>query len=143
MSFLCLLSVALLLFHQGGALRYDPALTQYNLNQNQTAVNPLDFWGEWTGHQYHPSPINWRFPFYTLFLDRFVNGDPSNDNINGTAYEHDLNSNQMRHGGDLEGLVDTLDYLHGMGIKVRRHSQGRHNWTDNIGYLHCRITLHQ
>src|ERR1700761_4762552 len=99
------------------ALRYDPAFTQYNLNQNQTAVNPLDFWGEWTGHQYHPSPSNWRFPFYTLFLDRFVNGDPSNDNINGTAYEHDVNSNQMRHGGDLAGLLDTLDYLQGMGVK--------------------------
>lgn len=52
------------------------------------------------------------------FPDRFVNGDPSNDNINATAYEHDTDSNQMRHGGDLEGLIDTLDYLAGMGIKV-------------------------
>ena len=109
-----------LFFSSSKALRYDPAFAQYNLNQNQTATNPLDYWGEWTGHQYHPSPSNWRFPFYTLFLDRFVNGDPSNDNVNGTAYEHDLNSNQMRHGGDLQGLVDTLDYLHGMGIKVCR-----------------------
>lgn len=24
----------------------------------------------------------------------------------------------MRHGGDLQGLVDTLDYLQGMGVKV-------------------------
>lgn len=32
-------------------------------------------------------------------------------------FEHDLNSNQMRHGGDLEGLIDTLDYLQGMGIR--------------------------
>lgn len=51
-------------------------------------------------------------------LDRWVNGDPANDNINGTVFEHDLNSNQMRHGGDAVGLVDTLDYLQGMGIKV-------------------------
>jgi alpha-1,3-glucan synthase len=121
MLFSVLISSCLcLLFSLGGALKYDPAFVQYNLNQNQTAVNPLDYWGEWTGHQYTPSPSNWRFPFYTLFLDRFVNGDPTNDNINGTAYEHDLNSNQMRHGGDLQGLVDTLDYLHGMGIKVGR-----------------------
>jgi len=102
------------------AYRYDPAYTQYNLNQNQTAVDPLDYWGEWQGHDYTPSPSNWRFPFYTLFLDRFVNGDPTNDNINGTSFEHDLNSNQMRHGGDLQGLIDTLDYLRGMGIKVGR-----------------------
>lgn len=99
---------------------YDPSLTQYNLNENQTATNPADYWGSWPDHEgeYFPSPDNWRFPFYTIFLDRFVNGDPTNDNINGTLFEHDLNSNQMRHGGDVAGLVDTLDYLQGMGIKV-------------------------
>ncbi|KAJ5632124.1 hypothetical protein N7490_008463 [Penicillium lividum] len=98
---------------------YDPSLVQYNLNENQTATNPADYWGEWPDHtgEYFPSPDNWRFPFYTIFLDRFVNGDPTNDNINGTLFEHDLNSNQMRHGGDVAGLVDTLDYLQGMGIK--------------------------
>lgn len=100
------------------AFRYDPAYVQYNLNQNENAVHPLDYWGEWDGHDYTPSPTNWRFPFYTLFLDRFVNGDPTNDNSNGTLFEHDTNSNQMRHGGDLQGLIDTLDYIHGMGVKV-------------------------
>jgi len=64
-----------------------------------------------------PSPDNWRFPFYTLMLDRFVNGDPTNDNANGTAWEHDLTGTQLRHGGDVKGLQDTLDYLAGMGIK--------------------------
>lgn len=100
------------------ALRYDPALTEFNTNTNQTATDVLDYWGEWTGHTYTPSPDNWRFPFYTLFLDRFVNGDPTNDNANLTSFEHDLRSNQMRHGGDVAGLIDTLDYLQGMGIKV-------------------------
>lgn len=47
-----------------------------------------------------------------------MNGDPENDNINGTQFEHDISSNQMRHGGDVAGLVATLDYLQGMGIKV-------------------------
>ncbi|KAN0076355.1 putative alpha-1,3-glucan synthase [Elaphomyces granulatus] len=97
---------------------YDPAYLDYNLNQNQSATNPLDYWGAWPNHQYHPSPDNWRFPIYTLFLDRFVNGDPTNDNINGSLYEHDLNSNQMRHGGDVVGLLDALDYLQGMNIKA-------------------------
>ncbi|KAJ5925198.1 hypothetical protein N7454_007837 [Penicillium verhagenii] len=90
---------------------YDKALVEYNLNENQTATSPAEYWGEWPNHTYHPSPENWRFPIYTLFLDRFVNGDPTNDNINGTLFEHDLDSNQMRHGGDVAGLVDTLDYL--------------------------------
>ncbi|KAH8691393.1 alpha-1,3-glucan synthase Ags2 [Talaromyces proteolyticus] len=97
---------------------YDEDLVDYNLNENKTASTPADYWGQWPNHQYHPSPENWRFPIYTLFLDRFVNGDPSNDNINGTNYEHDLSSTQMRHGGDVLGMVDTLDYLQGMGIKA-------------------------
>lgn len=102
------------------AYRYDPAYVQYNLNQNQTAVDPLDYWGQWTGHDYTPSPSNWRFPFYTIMPDRFVNGDPTNDDANNTAYEHDIMSNQLRHGGDIQGVVDTLDYIHGMGVKVRQ-----------------------
>jgi len=97
---------------------YDESLVKYNINENKTATHPIDYWGEWPDHEYFPSPDNWRFPFYTLFLDRFVNGDPKNDNINGTLFEHDLKSNQMRFGGDVAGLLDTLDYLQGMGIKV-------------------------
>jgi len=100
------------------AYRYEAALEDWNLNTNRTAVQPTDYWGEWSDHVYTPSPINWRFPFYTLFLDRFVNGDPTNDNINGTLFEHDLSSTQMRHGGDLQGLLDALDYLQDMGIRV-------------------------
>jgi alpha-1,3-glucan synthase len=50
-------------------------------------------------------------------ISSFTNGDPSNDNANGTQYEQDILSNQLRHGGDIAGLVDSLDYLQGMGIK--------------------------
>jgi alpha-1,3-glucan synthase len=90
----------------------------FSLNTNQSATDPLQYDGAWENHQYHPSPENWRFPVYTIFLDRFANGDPTNDNANGTAYEHDLISNQFRNGGDVKGLLDSLDYLQGMGIKV-------------------------
>jgi alpha-1,3-glucan synthase len=100
------------------ALPYTPDQVAFNLNQNQSATNPLDYWGQWEDHEYHPSPKNWRMPFYTIFLDRFANGNPSNDNANGTQWEHDILSNQFRHGGDVLGLVDSFDYLQGMGIKV-------------------------
>ena len=50
-------------------------------------------------------------------LDRFVNGDPRNDDANGTAWEQDLYGTQLRHGGDVKGFQDTLDYIEGMGIK--------------------------
>ena len=102
------------------ALPYFEDYIDYNLNQNQTASNPLDYWGIWESHEYHASPTNWRMPFYTITLDRFVNGDPTNDEANGTVWEHDPTSNQFRFGGDIKGLQNTLDYLQGMGVKVRQ-----------------------
>lgn len=101
------------------ALRYDPQQVLYNLNTNESATDPLDYWGIWENHTFNPSPSNWRMPMYTLMLDRFANGDPTNDDANGTQYEHDLTQTQLRHGGDISGLQDSLDYLQGMGIKVR------------------------
>ncbi len=114
-----LLALLLLAASVVSGLRFDPAQVKYNLNQNQAAQNPLEYSGQRDGHTYHSSPTNWRFPFYSLFLDRFVNGDPTNDNANGTLFEQDITSTQLRHGGDLQGLLDTLDYIQGMGIKVR------------------------
>ncbi|KAM7214975.1 alpha-1,3-glucan synthase [Rhypophila decipiens] len=99
-------------------LRYDAREAAYNLNQNRVATDPLDYWGERENHTYFPSPVNWRVPVYTLFLDRFINGDPSNDNANETIFETDMMSTQLRFGGDLAGLVDSLDYIEGMGIKA-------------------------
>ncbi|KAL0256772.1 Cell wall alpha-1,3-glucan synthase ags1 [Diplodia seriata] len=102
---------------QALALPYLEEFAEWNLNTAQGETDPTKYWGEWEDHDFQPSPSNWRFPFYTLFLDRYVNGNPSNDNINGTVFEVDHTSNQLRYGGDIEGLIDTLDYIHGMGIK--------------------------
>lgn len=101
----------------GRAYKYDPDFVDYNLNTNQDAIDPLDYSGKWEGHTFNPSPDNWRFPFYTLFLDRFVNGDPTNDNANGTVFEQEVLGTQLRFGGDIQGLVDSLDYIQGMGVK--------------------------
>ena len=100
------------------ALQYDPSLVPWNLNTAREATNALDYAGEWENHQFHPSPENWRFPIYTLMLDKWINGDPTNDNSNGTVLEYDISETQLRHGGDIRGLKDSLDYLQGMGIKV-------------------------
>lgn len=128
------------------ALRYDPAYSEYNLNTNQQAVSPLDYSGEREGFTYHPSPDNWRFPFYTVMLDKWVNGDPSNDNANGTLFEQDIWSTQLRHGGDIQGLVDSLDYIQGMGIKVCSSELTTRLITRTntlSGNLHCRLAFHK
>jgi alpha-1,3-glucan synthase len=105
------------------AARYDERETNWNLNTNKQAQDFLQYSGEWgPPHHYTASPGNWRFPFYSLFLDRFVNGDPANDDINGTLFESDPSSNQLRHGGDIAGLVDSLDYLQSMGIEVSKYT---------------------
>lgn len=66
--FRILLSVLVLSFTLVQALEYIPEEADYNLNQNQTATQVLDYWGEWSDHDYHPSPTNWRFPFYSMSL---------------------------------------------------------------------------
>ena len=105
------------------ALRYDPSQVAYNVNTNQTADDPINYWGEWENHTFNPSPLNWRLPFYTVLLDRFANGNPTNDDANGTQFEHDLTQTELRHGGDVKGLQDSLDYLQGMGVKVKPESK--------------------
>ena len=118
----CLCLVRFFLTSITVALKYDPEQATWNLNTNQSATDPLDYSGAWQGHVFTPSPSNWRMPFYTIMLDRFVNGNPSNDDANGTQYEHDITQTQLRHGGDIQGLEDSLDYLQGMGIKVSRRT---------------------
>lgn len=99
------------------SLKYDPTYVGYNLNTNQNGTSPLEYDGTWDNHVYTPSPDNWRLPFYTIMIDRFVNGDPLNDNVNGTIFEQDTTSTKLRYGGDIAGLVDSLDYIQGMGIR--------------------------
>jgi neopullulanase len=54
---------------------------------------------------------------YLLVPDRFANGDPSNDRVSGmrdTAVDRGRPNN--RHGGDLKGVEEHLDYLQDMGV---------------------------
>ena len=54
---------------------------------------------------------------YLAMPDRFSNGDPSNDVVAGMA-ETGLNRDSMfwRHGGDLQGVQNKLDYLADLGV---------------------------
>lgn len=54
---------------------------------------------------------------YLLMPDRFSNGDPSNDVVKGLA-ETKLNRDSMyyRHGGDIRGVMNHLDYFKDLGI---------------------------
>lgn len=54
---------------------------------------------------------------YLLMPDRFANGDTTNDYFPDMRdVEHDLKNPFDRHGGDLQGVTDHLDYLKDLGI---------------------------
>jgi neopullulanase len=52
---------------------------------------------------------------YLVTPDRFANGDPSNDTVKGMLDGLDRSRPLGRHGGDLKGVANSLDYLAGMG----------------------------
>ncbi len=53
---------------------------------------------------------------YLLMPDRFANGDPSIDEIPGMLEGVDRNNPNARHGGDLQGVINNLDYLKELGM---------------------------
>ncbi len=69
---------------------------------------------------------------YQIYVDRFFNGDPTNDVLTGEyAYigaqvervedwSRPLQPTDVRHfyGGDLQGILDKLDYLEDLGVEV-------------------------
>ena len=54
---------------------------------------------------------------YMLMPDRFADGDPKNNNIKGLyPYSIDRTQPSLRHGGDLEGIRQHLDYFKELGV---------------------------
>jgi glycosidase len=61
--------------------------------------------------------VNSKDFIYFLMPDRFSNGDKSNDKVAGLKDQSlDRDSIFLRHGGDLQGVYNHLDYLQGLGV---------------------------
>lgn len=52
---------------------------------------------------------------YLIMPDRFANGDASNDSTYDTAEKSDRSKYFGRHGGDIKGIIDHLDYIEDLG----------------------------
>ena len=66
---------------------------------------------------YKPAAHDESDVLYLITPDRFANGNPSNDiqtDMNETAL--DRLEPYGRHGGDIQGIIDHLDYLNDLGI---------------------------
>lgn len=51
---------------------------------------------------------------YLITPDRFANGDPSNDTLEGARVDRSRSGG--RHGGDIRGVTDHLDYISNLGV---------------------------
>ena len=52
---------------------------------------------------------------YLIMPDRFANGDPSNDSVEGMDDKLAREQAFGRHGGDIQGVIDHLDYISELG----------------------------
>lgn len=53
---------------------------------------------------------------YLLMPDRFANGDTGNDSVAGYHEGVDLSNLHKRQGGDIQGIIDHLDYIADLGM---------------------------
>jgi glycosidase len=53
---------------------------------------------------------------YLLMPDRFANGNPANDSHKDAAEKANRNHPYGRHGGDIQGVINHLDYLQELGV---------------------------
>ena len=52
---------------------------------------------------------------YLIMPDRFANGNPSNDSNKATVEKHNRDLPGGRHGGDIQGIINNLDYISSLG----------------------------
>ena len=52
---------------------------------------------------------------YLLMPDRFADGDPATNNTPNTIEKVNRSNPHGRHGGDIQGIIDHLNYIHGLG----------------------------
>lgn len=53
--------------------------------------------------------------FYLIMPDRFANGDPNNDDMPGMLEKADRSNPNGRHGGDIRGITEHLDFIQKLG----------------------------
>ncbi|OYX83431.1 MAG: alpha-amlyase, partial [Flavobacteriales bacterium 32-34-25] len=53
---------------------------------------------------------------YLLMPDRFANGNRNNDNDSNTIEKYNRELPGGRHGGDIEGIIQNLDYIQSLGV---------------------------
>ena len=78
---------------------------------------------------------------YLIMPDRFANGNPDNDIVEGMKEcKVDRNDSFARHGGDLKGVADHLDYISDLGVTAIWLNPIQENDMENGSYHGYAIT---
>lgn len=96
-----------------------PGIVKINLKKSNSEIIinfPLNARRPGKGKQFAQGVTSADF-VYLLMPDRFSNGDTTNDKIAGMRDQSlDRDSIFLRHGGDLQGVTNHLDYLQNLGV---------------------------
>lgn len=77
---------------------------------------------------------------YLLMPDRFVNGNKKNDNIIRMKEKTNLLDPDGRHGGDIQGIIDSMNYFNDMGYTALWLNPVLENNNDAYSYHGYAIT---
>src|SRR5690554_5366609 len=66
---------------------------------------------------------------YLLMPDRFANGNPNNDSTANTFEKANRSTEGGRHGGDIQGIIDHLDYIQDRSEERRVGKECRYRWS--------------
>jgi glycosidase len=109
----------------------DPKLTDQKNFFAFPYINPVDVYNvpDWV------KDTIW----YQIFPERFANGDKTNDPEDTKDWNEPLSSSRDHYGGDLQGVIDHLDYLEELGVNGIYftpifYSHSNHKY-DTIDYL--------
>lgn len=88
-----------------------------SFSHNGSVVESFDYWlkeRERTAEEF--VGFNNSDVIYLITPDRFANGNTANDNVVGMKEKANRSFHGGRHGGDIAGLDQNLDYIKGMGF---------------------------
>lgn len=94
----------------------EPGTFPIRIATGTTPLGSVNFTLKARQYDFTPSPLTGSDAIYQIVPDRFVNGNPANDNVSGLFEQADRSNPSGVHGGDMAGLSKAMPYLKELGI---------------------------
>lgn len=86
------------------------------ITRGNSTVGNVNFELKARQYNYYPARLTGADAIYQIFIDRFVNGNPKNDNVSGMYEPADRSNPSGVHGGDIAGVAKALPYLKDLSV---------------------------